>query len=123
MYGIFVVEPRGFVGSDSLASVIAKKVNLFTFRSVYAQQIVHCTAPFADTSCLICWLCNCTRCPQMLRACVSLRLLSARRGSHGIAVARIFLNSRNHLGNKQKIPYKMYGIFVVEPRGFEPLTF
>ena len=56
MYGILVVEPRGFVGSDSLASVIAKKVNLFTFRSVYAQQIVHCTAPFADTSCLICWL-------------------------------------------------------------------
>ena len=37
MYGILVVEPRGFVGSDSLASVIAKKVNLFTFRSVSPQ--------------------------------------------------------------------------------------
>lgn len=23
----------------------------------------------------------------------------------------------------KKIPYKIYGIFVVEPRGFEPLTF
>lgn len=56
MYDIFVVEIRGFVGSDLDASVIAEWVNLFTFQSVYAQQIVRCTAPCADTSCLICWL-------------------------------------------------------------------
>lgn len=56
MYDIFVVEIRGFVGSDLDASVIAKRVNLFTSLSVYAQQIVRCTAPFAYTLCLICWL-------------------------------------------------------------------
>ena len=37
MYDIFVVEIRGFVGSDLDASVIAKKVNLFMFRSVSPQ--------------------------------------------------------------------------------------
>ena len=37
MCDIFVVEIRGFVGSDLDASVIAKKVNLFTFQSVSPQ--------------------------------------------------------------------------------------
>ena len=57
---------RNLISKRPTAFVIAKRVNLFTSLSVYAQQIVRCTAPFADTSCLICWLWDCTRYPQML---------------------------------------------------------
>lgn len=75
MHDIFVVEIRGFVGSDLDASVIASA--------------------------------------------------SARRDSHGETVVRFLRKSRNPLiPHKENKPNRVRLVFfVVEIRGFEPLTF